>query len=251
MIGNAVRQFALRMWNDLFDIATVPTGDGARPWSYRRAPASNWVESARVCGTSVALPPHFHEEDQITFVLEGRRRFVLGDEHVTLVRGEGAVIRAGTIHASLAEPDGVLCFNLYLRAPTDATATLLAHITQLWHRRLPLSPDDIMSVLYSSGDTRPPLSRPTTLAPTAGVSATARAKGLSREAFSRKFRRAHGLPPSLYAGLTKLNAARELLRAGEAPAAVAADTGFADQSHLGRAFRRAFGVPPGLYRTGP
>ena len=39
------------------------------------------------------------------------------------------------------------------------------------------------------------------------------------------------------------------LRNGMAPAAVAAEIGFADQSHLGRAFRRAFGVTPGCYRA--
>jgi AraC-like DNA-binding protein len=44
-----------------------------------------------------------------------------------------------------------------------------------------------------------------------------------------------------------LNRARRLLRAGEPIAAVAAETGFADQSHLGRLFRRTFGTTPGAY----
>lgn len=237
------------MWNDLFDIAPFAAGEAVRPWSYRRAAAPNLVEWARVCGTSVALPPHFHDEDQITFVLEGRRRFVLGDERVTLDRGQGTVIRAGTIHASLAEPAGVLCFNLYLRAPPEATAALLAHMTRLWQRRLPLTLEDVDRMVQSRR-TRSLLSRPNLPSPIASVTTAARAAGLSREAFSRKFRLAHGLPPSLYSSLSRLNAARHLLRAGEAPAAVAAETGFADQSHLGRAFRRAFGVPPGLYRAG-
>nr|WP_247385558.1 MULTISPECIES: helix-turn-helix domain-containing protein [unclassified Bradyrhizobium] len=43
----------------------------------------------------------------------------------------------------------------------------------------------------------------------------------------------------------RLNDARELLRRGESIAGVAAETGFADQSHLGRFFRRAFGITPG------
>lgn len=237
------------MWNNLFDLAPIADGDGSRPWSYRRAGAPSLVEWARVYGTAVALPPHFHDEDQITFVIEGRRRFVLGDEGVTLEQGQGTLIRAGTIHASLAEPEGVFCINLYLRAPSDATVALLAHMTRLWQRRLPLSLEDIDRLLQSR---RAPssLSRPTATRPIASVTTAARAAGLSREAFSRKFRLAHGLPPSLYSSLTRLNAARHLLRAGEGPAAVAAETGFADQSHLGRAFRRAFGVPPGLYRAG-
>jgi hypothetical protein len=32
-----------------------------------------------VCGFDVALPIHFHDEDQITFVISGRRRFIIGD----------------------------------------------------------------------------------------------------------------------------------------------------------------------------
>ena len=73
---------------------------------------------------------------------------------------------------------------------------------------------------------------------------------MTREAFSRAFRRRHGLSPQPFRALLRLNAARRLLRAGVAPAAVAADTGFADQSHLGRDFRRAFGVTPARYRAG-
>jgi len=41
--------------------------------------------------------------------------------------------------------------------------------------------------------------------------------------------------------------ARRRLAAGHAPAAVAADCGFADQPHLNRVFKRAVGVSPGRY----
>ncbi|HEX3990128.1 MAG TPA: AraC family transcriptional regulator, partial [Acetobacteraceae bacterium] len=72
---------------------------------------------------------------------------------------------------------------------------------------------------------------------------------MSREGFSRSFRRTHGVPPSVFRSMTKLNQARLLLRAGIPLAAVAAEAGFADQSHLGRGFRRTFGVTPGQYRA--
>ncbi|MFS2116612.1 helix-turn-helix domain-containing protein, partial [Herbaspirillum frisingense] len=39
-----------------------------------------------------------------------------------------------------------------------------------------------------------------------------------------------------------------LLAAGHDPAQVAADAGFADQSHLGRWFRRAYRITPAAYR---
>ncbi|NUB21797.1 helix-turn-helix domain-containing protein, partial [Azospirillum formosense] len=76
------------------------------------------------------------------------------------------------------------------------------------------------------------------------------AAGMSREGYTRRFRKTHGVPPHAFGLQERLNEARLLLRAGEPIAAVAADTGFTDQSHLGRCFRRAFGVTPGRYRAG-
>ena len=58
------------------------------------------------------------------------------------------------------------------------------------------------------------------------------------------------MPPHAFWQLAKLNDARRLLRAGQDIAAVAAETGFSDQSHLGRCFRRVFGVTPGRFRAG-
>ena len=66
----------------------------------------------------------------------------------------------------------------------------------------------------------------------------------------RAFRRAHGLPPHAYQVQVRLRHAKRRLLAGEAPAQVALEVGFADQSHLGRHFRRAFGVTPQQYRRG-
>jgi AraC-like DNA-binding protein len=73
---------------------------------------------------------------------------------------------------------------------------------------------------------------------------------MSREGFTRRFKRLRGLPPEQFRLLYRLNDARQLLRAGEGIATVAAITGFSDQSHLGRSFRRFFGVTPSHYRNG-
>jgi transcriptional regulator GlxA family with amidase domain len=82
------------------------------------------------------------------------------------------------------------------------------------------------------------------------VSQIAARMGMSREGFSRMFAKRAGMPPHAFWLASRLNHARALLRAGKAIACVAAETGFADQSHLGRCFRRAFGVTPGRYRAG-
>lgn len=63
----------------------------------------------------------------------------------------------------------------------------------------------------------------------------------------RTFGREFGMSPYAYHVQSRVNHARSLLRDGRAPAEVAADLGFADQSHLTRHFRRLVGTPPGKY----
>lgn len=81
-----------------------------------------------------------------------------------------------------------------------------------------------------------------------GLEELALAAGTDRFRLSRAFSAAYGLSPHAYLVQRRLNRARVLLSRGETPAAVAAATGFADQSHLGRWFRRAFGMTPAAYR---
>ena len=75
--------------------------------------------------------------------------------------------------------------------------------------------------------------------------------GLSPFYFLRTFKLATGMPPHSYLYQLRLDQARVLLRRGEAPARVAAELGFTDQSHLTRRFKAAFGVTPGQYVTAP
>jgi AraC-like DNA-binding protein len=63
----------------------------------------------------------------------------------------------------------------------------------------------------------------------------------------RGFAKAYGLPPHAWLTQARVRRAQALLRAGSAPAEVAAAVGFADQSHLTRHFRRLLGYTPGRY----
>lgn len=76
----------------------------------------------------------------------------------------------------------------------------------------------------------------------------AAAVNLSPFHFARVFRRATGLPPHAWLQQRRLEQARALLRSGCAAASVAAQLGFADQSHLSRQFKQVYGVSPGEYR---
>lgn len=59
-----------------------------------------------------------------------------------------------------------------------------------------------------------------------------------------------GLPPHRYLIQVRVERAKALIAEGAALSAVAAATGFADQSHLNRHFKRLVGVTPGQYQQG-
>ena len=75
----------------------------------------------------------------------------------------------------------------------------------------------------------------------------AAASGISRHRLTRLFRAAYGVPPHRFVLAQRVRTARRLLEAGAAPADVAAQTGFFDQSHLHRHFTRTLGMTPALY----
>lgn len=68
--------------------------------------------------------------------------------------------------------------------------------------------------------------------------------GLSRFELDVQFRRRYGTTPYRYLLLRRLEIARERLLQGVAAADAAAESGFADQSHMTRAMRRAYGFTP-------
>jgi AraC-like DNA-binding protein/mannose-6-phosphate isomerase-like protein (cupin superfamily) len=223
------------------------------PWNYWRPAGEGILELGTVRGETVGLPTHFHWEDQVTFVLSGRRRFVIGGEVVVLEAGHGTLTPAGVPHRSLSEPHGVLCFNAYVPPAEYAVADLMSAI-----RRLRLEADRICweGVATTIRDHQRGLREiayDAVAVPAAGVvtvGAVATRAGMSREGFSRTFVKRYGMPPHAYWLMHRLNRARDQLRAGQHIADVAFETGFADQSHLGRWFKRAFGITPGLYRRG-
>jgi AraC-like DNA-binding protein len=214
------------------------------------------IELGIVLGREVALPTHFHEEDQITFVLSGRRRLVTDHELAVLGPGEGIVIPAGIAHRSLSEPWEVVCLNLYAAPGTFCGGDLIGELTRCWRKSRRLVWTDLACIV--AGSPRPLSGRGVDHVAGSSergvlwgsVREAAAHAGMSREGFSRRFRKRHGMPPHAFWQLAKLNDARRLLRAGHPVAAVAAEAGFSDQSHLGRWFRRVFGVTPGRFRAG-
>ncbi|MCZ4061430.1 AraC family transcriptional regulator [Pantoea sp. LMR881] len=81
-----------------------------------------------------------------------------------------------------------------------------------------------------------------------GLDEIARYASLDRFRLTRQFQKAFGQSPHAYLVRLRLRAARMLLSQGHNPALVAAQVGFADQSHLGRWFRRAYRMTPAAYQ---
>jgi len=81
-----------------------------------------------------------------------------------------------------------------------------------------------------------------------GLDELAGHSGIDRFRLTRQFKRAFGLSPHAYLVRLRLRAARALLAGGMAPVEVAAEVGFADQSHLGLWFRRAYRLTPAAYQ---
>lgn len=72
--------------------------------------------------------------------------------------------------------------------------------------------------------------------------------GVDRFRLTRQFKQAFGQSPHAYLVRLRLRAARRLLTQGIAPALVASQVGFADQSHLGRWFQRAYRITPAAFQ---
>ena len=199
-------------------------------------------------GRDVGLPPHFHDEDQITFVLSGQRRFWMGGEIVELGPGRWTLILAGTVHRSMPEPSGVACLNLYVPAGNYEQAAMIEEAERMPIAARGIDSSALMAVVHRHRFGLAHNALPEPLCRNVGESAAREA--MSREGFARASARYHGMPPHAHAVAARLNPARSQLRAGGDLAEVALDAGFADQSHLGRWFRRLFGVTPGRYRAG-
>jgi AraC family transcriptional regulator len=78
----------------------------------------------------------------------------------------------------------------------------------------------------------------------------AEAAGLSPFHFARQFKTATGHPPHDYLIRLRVDRAQELIRQNGRNwnlAAIANESGFADQSHMARHFRRVLGVTPGAF----
>ncbi|WP_042689547.1 AraC family transcriptional regulator [Azospirillum sp. B506] len=154
----------------------------------------------------------------------------------TLADDPGLAATIRTAFLALHQREGRLARDLSV----DRLATRLAGHLELPHQRTALRPDRAAALARDLLHAR--------LADDVGLDDLSAAAGVDRFRLNRAFRAAFGLSPHAYLVRLRLRTARRRLAEGEAPALVAAEVGFADQSHLGRWFRRAYGLTPAAYR---
>lgn len=82
---------------------------------------------------------------------------------------------------------------------------------------------------------------------TPSLSELAALVGLSRYQLLRRFERVYGMTPFAWQRQVRTERARGLIGGGRSLADVAADCGFADQSHMTRVFADHFGFTPGAW----
>ena len=122
--------------------------------------------------------------------------------------------------------------------------------------------DHLLSMLSRHLDAKPPSQRHDALrhmqlmrdylhdfmAQDIGLDDLSRLSGIDRFRLTRQFKQAFGQTPHAYLVRLRLRSARILLAQGIEPVQVAAQVGFADQSHLGRWFQRAYRMTPASYQ---
>lgn len=89
------------------------------------------------------------------------------------------------------------------------------------------------------------------LAESGSVAAARRALGASERGLERRLLAASARAPAWWRGLARARRAAAALHHDIPLAAIAADTGYADQAHMSRDFRRWFGLAPSRLRANP
>lgn len=115
------------------------------------------------------------------------------------------------------------------------------------HASTPLAPESTADATPALRQVRDWLAdaplRPPSLAQMAALT------GLSRYQLLRRFAQAYGLPPHAWLLQQRAERSRRLIAQGATLADAAADSGFADQSHMTRLFARQFGFTPGAWQA--
>ena len=220
------------------------------------------------------IPPHKHTNNYLCIVLNGGFAEQEGPRWHERLSGGFFIHRAGEIHHDRFGPRGAVCVNLHFPAnePGPAVEGRCSPATRVAAERLAFElaassreelamaslAAEIMAELGSDGvdsndrgrwidrvveaiSGEP--GRRWTLAELAGIAERHPVH------VAQAFRARTGIPLGAFQRLRRLTSLSLALRHGKSPlAALAAEFGYCDQSHMTSEFRSAFGISPGRYR---
>ncbi|SCC91752.1 Transcriptional regulator, AraC family [Thiomonas sp. X19] len=247
----ALRPFVAYLWASATTNASCTSAirrehllpSGATHLVFRLGTEPLWISD------SSAQPPQ-----RLTGALIGgvRTRFYVRESAV-LSASVGAVLRSGAArslfgvaahelagrHTCLNELWGSDADNLHERLVLAPTAQARLHILEV----------ALLARLPPVHALHPGIAAALAILPTfASVHAAVAASGMSHRQFIERFRESVGIAPKACLRVLRLHAAARALREGGTPlAAVAADAGFSDQSHLTREFVELTGLTPLAY----
>lgn len=224
------------------------------------------------------LPTHAHESSMYLLTLEGSFEERVGRRTRRCGPRRLVYRPAAEEHSQLFGPSGTICFAIELAAENDpmrestrdrleldGTPTFLAmRLYDEFSRPTTDTPlvveETVTALLARAHDVSRERTRPHWLSRVVDVieartSTTIRLRDLAREVdrhpihVSRCFRRYFGCDVAEFVRRRRVHDACRLIREGrETLSAIAAASGFSDQSHMGRAFRQVMGRSPGTYR---
>jgi AraC-like DNA-binding protein/quercetin dioxygenase-like cupin family protein len=221
--------------------------------------------------------PHRHDFEQISFLLSGRMLERLEGRDFELDYCAVGIKPAQSLHQDDWGPDGAMIFSLKvapgsnrleggsspvwlrLRNPQMVGALVRCCMLAGTEAMRAEAADDLLAVAQESEPSslgnvpawllavRDQIAEaPGTLC----IEGAARSAGIDRAHLSRMFRRFFGMPPSLYRQrCLAARAASRIADGKDSLSAIAADLGYADQSHLNRRFKSHTGLAPGQMRN--
>lgn len=224
---------------------------------------------------NAVMPLHRHEIDQITFLLAGEFRELVGAKEADLCTSARGLKRSDVYHADQFGPSGALLLSVNLVLDQQLVTDLpgwdwkigksvrhmvgaLSPVARLLNERNEDRRAEIVWDLVSARiDDQPEPDRrdkarwlsdvrARLIEETDAVSLVdmASASGMHPVHLSRAFKGAFGMPPSVYRARCRLARAISHLVDGAPPANAASIAGFADQSHLSRSIKQEIGVTP-------
>lgn len=257
------------------------------PQSFWRDEQLPWLELRSTWRSRQAYKRHYHPQLSVGAILEGETRCVSDGVEYRLQAGDLIVIPPGVPHS--CNPVGEQCRSyhmLYLEAawylrqypglsPDAQLATptpvvrcaalfqrFLALVALMAHRRPTEITDAVQSLLSALRlcPTKPDNPRASSryllarlhgnLLSPPSLDELADECQMRKETLIRTFRQDTGLTPGSYLNNTRIDYARQRLRAGDTIADVGYQSGFADQSHFHRTFVSYTAATPRQYASG-